>query len=144
MPRSASAARILPGVTPKHARQISSKERMMDDYATLAEAIRTRQQVVGRYGGEERVFSPHALGTKRGRNHVLVYQYAGGSQSGLPPGGEWRCLDLAELSQLQLEAGAWRTAANVFNPQSCLDEIEVVVDPLPPRIPAPGATDESV
>jgi hypothetical protein len=108
---------------------------MMDDrtYAILAEAIDTKQQVVARYGGEERIFSPHALGAKRGAAHVLVYQYAGGSRTGLPPGGEWRCLKVDELSEIRLEPGAWRTAPNVFNPQTCLDEVEVVADPLPPR-----------
>jgi hypothetical protein len=105
----------------------------MDAYRTLAEAIGTRQQVIARYAGEERVFSPHALGTKRGVAHVLVYQYAGGSRSGLPEGGEWRCLNLDELRDIRLEAGSWHTAPNVFNPQTCLDDVEVVVDPLPPR-----------
>lgn len=105
----------------------------MDAYRILAEAISSKQQVVARYHDEERVFSPHALGTKRGAAHVLVYQFAGGSQSGLPPGGEWRCLEVGELSELRVEPGAWRTASNVFNPQSCLDEVEVVAEPLPPR-----------
>jgi hypothetical protein len=104
----------------------------MDAYSILAEAISTKQQVVARYHDRERIFSPHALGTKGTVAHVLVYQYAGDSESGLPPGGEWRCLDLDELSAIRLEPGAWRTAANVFNPQSCLDEIDVVVDALPP------------
>ncbi len=108
----------------------------MDAYQILAEAIRTKQQVVARYRGEERVFSPHALGTKGAAAHVLVYQYAGGSQSGLPPGGEWRCLNVEELSEIRLEPGAWRTAENVFNPQTCLDEVEVLADPLPPRATA--------
>lgn len=105
----------------------------MDAREILAEAIGSKQQVVARYGGEERVFSPHALGTKRGAIHVLVYQYAGGSRSGLPEGGEWRCLSLDELSDIRLQEGPWRTAANVFNPQTCLDDIEVVADPLPPH-----------
>jgi hypothetical protein len=68
---------------------------MMDAYTILAEAISSKQQVVARYHDEERIFSPHALGSKRGASHVLVYQYAGGSQSGLPSGGEWRCLNVA-------------------------------------------------
>ena len=105
----------------------------MAAYTTLAEAIADKQQVVARYHDRERIFSPHALGSKRGAAHVLVYQYAGESERGLPPGGEWRCLDLEELSDIRLEPGAWRTAENVFNPQSCLDEIDVVADPLPPR-----------
>ena len=108
----------------------------MDAYQILSEAISTKQQVIARYHDEERVFSPHALGTKQEATHVLVYQFAGGSQSGLPPGGEWRCLDVEELRDLRLESGAWRTAPNVFNPQSCLDEIEVLADPLPPRAAA--------
>jgi hypothetical protein len=105
----------------------------MDAYTVLTEAITTKQQVTARYHDEERLFSPHALGTKRGVAHVLVYQYAGGSRTGLPPGGEWRCLNVEELSEIGLESGAWRTAENVFNPQSCLDEVEVLADPLPPR-----------
>ena len=105
----------------------------MDPYSILAEAISSKQQVVARYHDEERIFSPHALGTKRGVAHVLVYQYAGGSRTGLPPGGEWRCLNVEELSEIRLEPGAWRTAENVFNPQTCLDEVEVLADPLPPR-----------
>lgn len=108
----------------------------MDAYETLAEAIRTKQRVVARYGGEKRVFSPHALGTKGGACRVLVYQFAGGSRTGLPPGGEWRCLDLDELGDIRPEPGAWHTAPNVFNPQTCLDEVEVVADPLPPRATA--------
>ncbi len=105
----------------------------MDTYTMLAEAIAARQQVHARYHGENRVFSPHALGTKRGAAHVLVFQYAGGSQTGLPPGGEWRCLDVEQLRDARVESGAWRTAPNVFNPQTCLDVIDVLVEPLPPR-----------
>ena len=108
----------------------------MDAYSILAEAINSKQQVVARYHNEERIFSPHALGTKRGVAHVLVYQYAGGSRTGLPPGGEWRCLNVEELTEIRLEPGAWRTAENVFNPQTCLDEVEVLADPLPPRATA--------
>jgi hypothetical protein len=44
----------------------------MDTYAILTEAITTKQQVIARYHDEERLFSPHALGTKRGVAHVLV------------------------------------------------------------------------
>ena len=45
----------------------------MDPYTILAEAISSKQQVVARYHDEERIFSPHALGSKRGVAHVLVY-----------------------------------------------------------------------
>ena len=79
------------------------RERHDGPLADPSDAISSKQQVVARYHDEERVFSPHALGTKRGVAHVLVYQYAGGSRTGLPPGGEWRCLDVEELSEIRLE-----------------------------------------
>jgi hypothetical protein len=104
----------------------------MDVDELLTEAIRTRQQVTARYRGAERAFCPHALGTKRGVRRVLAYQFAGESRKGLPPGGEWRCLRVENLTDAALQPGAWHTAANVFNPQSCLDEVEIAVEPLPP------------
>jgi hypothetical protein len=110
-----------------------SEEVAMDPYQLLAEAIATKQQVSAHYHDEERVFSPHALGTKRGVAHVLVYQYAGGSRSGLPPEGGWRWLDVEGLRVLRVMPGARRTPPNVFNTQTCLDEIDVVAEPLPPR-----------
>ncbi len=105
----------------------------MDTYSLLEEAISSRKQVVARYDGEIREFCPHALGTKRGGKHVLVYQFGGASGSGLPPGGEWLCLRVDELSDPMLRDGEWHTAPNVFNPQSCFDEIDVVVQGLPAR-----------
>lgn len=105
----------------------------MDTYTLLAEAIRNKQQVSARYHDEERIFSPHALGTEHGIEHVLVYQLAGGRVTGLPPGGEWRCLSGDELSEPRLEPGTWHTAPIVFNPQTCLDDVDVVAEPLPPR-----------
>jgi hypothetical protein len=112
-------------------------DQTMDAYELIAEAIRTRHQVHARYHGAERVFSPHALGTKNGTPHLLAYQFAGGSRSGLPEGGEWRCLNLEDLEEISLHVGTWHSAANVFNPQTCLDEIDVAVEPFPPY----GATE---
>jgi hypothetical protein len=107
-------------------------DQTMDRYELIAEAIRTKQHVRARYQGAARVLAPHALGTKRGTPHVLAYQFAGESRSGLPEGGEWRCLNLEELEDVSLQPGPWHSAANVFNPQSCLDEIDVAVEPFPP------------
>jgi predicted DNA-binding transcriptional regulator YafY len=104
----------------------------MDAYELIAEAIRTKRQVYARYHGADRVFSPHALGTKNGKPHLLAYQFAGESRSGLPEGGEWRCLNLEEVEEITIQAGPWHSAANVFNPQTCLDVIDLTVEPFPP------------
>ena len=105
----------------------------MTTEAVLDEAIRTRQPVTGRYDGLVREFCPHALGSKRGVRHVLVYQFGGESESGLPRRGEWRCLRVDGLRDVAIAPGPWRTAENVFNPQTCLDDIDAVVSPLAPR-----------
>jgi predicted DNA-binding transcriptional regulator YafY len=104
----------------------------VDAWALLAQAIQQRQPVAAVYRGAAREFCPHALGHKGKRRHVLAYQFAGASRHGLPLGGGWRCFDVDLLQELALRPGPWRSAPNVFNPQSCLDTIEVVVQPFPP------------
>ena len=111
----------------------------MTTVSVLEEAIRTRQPVTGRYGGLMREFCPHALGSKSGIRHVLVYQFGGASESGLPPRGEWRCLRVDDLHDIAIVPGPWRTGENVFNPQTCLDDVDAIVSPLPPRRAREGA-----
>jgi hypothetical protein len=100
----------------------------------IREAIAERIPLAGRYHGHDRWFCPHALGSKDGTSHLLVYQFSGGSERGLPAGGDWRCLRLSDLESLRPAPGPWRTGANLFGMQSCLDEIEALVQPLPPRL----------
>jgi hypothetical protein len=40
-----------------------------------------------------------------------------------------------DLTQATLEPDEWHSASNVLNPQSCLDEVDVVVRALPPVRP---------
>ena len=105
----------------------------MDTYGLLARAIAQREQVIAVYDGKPREFCPHALGSKQDRQHVLAYQFGGGSTTSLPVAGEWRCFAVDGLSDVQTRAGPWHTATNLFNPQSCLDVIDVAVEPFPPR-----------
>jgi hypothetical protein len=104
----------------------------MDTEALLEHAIIHREQVVAGYDGEEREFCPHALGSKQLRRHVLVYQFGGSSRSKLPRGGEWRCFAVDRLVNAYSRPGLWHTSANLFNPQSCLDVVDLVAQPLPP------------
>lgn len=107
----------------------------MDTYALLERAIAGREQVVATYEGAVREFCPHALGRKGDARHVLAYQFGGESRGGLPRDGEWRCFAVDGLTNVASRPGPWHTATNVFNPQSCLDTIDVVVQPLPPVTP---------
>ena len=105
----------------------------MDTWETLAHAIEERRQVLATYNGRPRAFCPHALGMKGDKRHVLVYQFDAARRIGERPTTGWRCLEVERLENVSLHVGEWHTAPNVFNPQSCLDEVEVVVSTFPPR-----------
>src|SRR5215207_3242572 len=66
------------------------------------------------YDGHPRVVCPVILGRTNGEEKVLAFQVGGTSRSGLPPGGEWRCLTLAprQCRAHQLRAMARRSAAH--------------------------------
>ncbi len=108
----------------------------MNTYDLIKHAIEDKLQVVATYDGLVRAFCPHALGMKHETPHALVYQFAGESKSGLPETGEWRCLNIDDLADVSLQLGEWHSAPNVFNPQSCMDRIDVTVQPFPPLISA--------
>jgi hypothetical protein len=55
-----------------------------------------------------------------------VFQFAGGSRSGLPPGGDWRCMRVADITDASWRAGAWHSRPH-SRPQHCVDEIDVEV-----------------
>jgi hypothetical protein len=117
----------------------------MNVYDTLRFAIEHRQPVTATYHGARRLFCPHALGTKGERRHVLVYQMATDppARSSRTPG--WRCLDVDDLREATVTPGPWQTETNAFNPQSCLDVVDLAVQAAPPRAVAAieSETDES-
>ena len=99
----------------------------MSTYAVLREAVLAKKQVVCWYQGYERSICPHVLGTKRGREQTLAFQFAGGSKTGLPPGGRWRCMVVAEIANATLRDGDWHTGDDHSRPQTCVDVIDVEV-----------------
>lgn len=96
-------------------------------YDLLRQAIAERKQVRCQYQGYERYICPHVIGRKGGREQVLAFQFAGGSRSGLPPEGQWRCMPVAGISGVQLIDGDWHTGAGHSEPQTCVDEIDLEV-----------------
>jgi hypothetical protein len=102
--------------------------RRMDDgtYALIRRAIHERRQVLARFDGRPRGFCPHAIGTRDGRPCALVFQFEGYSSRGLPPGGDWRCLDLDRLSEASLHDGPWHTKEHSQR-QHCVDEVDLSI-----------------
>jgi hypothetical protein len=69
---------------------------------------------------------------------VFCYQFGGSSNSGLPvfPDrvGDWRCLAVEKLSQVELRADAWQTEPRSPR-QTCVDEIDFDADAQPEEDP---------
>jgi hypothetical protein len=100
---------------------------MSDTYATVRQAIVDRVQIVATYRGHRREMCPHVIGTKGGRPQALFFQFAGSSSSGLPPGGEWRCIPIEGLSDVVSQTGAWYSGGDHTQPQTCVDLVDVEV-----------------
>ena len=67
-------------------------------------------------------------GWKNGRQHVLFFQFGEQAAEGLLPGGEWRCMDVSTLLDVQIVVGDWQSEyCNDSRPQTCIDLIEAEV-----------------
>ncbi|HEU0157387.1 MAG TPA: hypothetical protein VFQ82_15045, partial [Stellaceae bacterium] len=64
-----------------------------------------------------------------------TYQFGGQSRSGLPVGGEWRCLWLTEVSDVRLRDGPWHAGVSHTRPQGCVDIVDFDVNPSSPYSP---------
>jgi hypothetical protein len=101
-------------------------------YSMIRQAIMDKDAVVANYHNYVREMCPHVLGTKNGRPKSLLYQFGGGSSSGLEADGSpqsWRCLFVDELSNVSVKklAGEWHMASNYSTLQACVDLIYVEV-----------------
>ncbi len=97
-------------------------------YRLFRTAILQRKQIVCVYRDRYREVCPHVLGYKDGQEQALTFQFAGQSASGLPPGGEWRCLVLAQVRSARIRNGPWRTGRNHRKAQTCVDIVDLDVN----------------
>jgi hypothetical protein len=104
-------------------------------YDLFAKALVERKQVVCVYDGYRRELCPVILGHSKGEEAALVYQFAGESQSRLPPGGQWKCLRLAKASDVQLRGGPWFAGASHQRAQVCVEIVDLDVNPASPYNP---------
>jgi len=97
-------------------------------FTIFREAIASRQQVVCTYQSHIREVCPHTLGHKDGQEKALTFQFAGGSSTGLLPGGQWRCLFLAQVEDARLRSGVWHSGEGHSRPQTCVTDVDIEVD----------------
>lgn len=97
-------------------------------YALIRDAVLRKKQVTCDFNGYFRELCPHVIGLgKDGNAQVLSYQFGGSSSKGLPPGGEWRCMAVSAMRNVQVRDGDWHTGYGHSRPQNCVKTIDVEV-----------------
>ncbi len=104
-------------------------------YDLIVHAMATRQQVLCFYQGHARALCPTILGHTDGQECTLAYQFAGDAKSGLPPGGEWKCLRLSGMTNIELRHGKWFTGSRHSKRQACVRVVDIDVNPASPYKP---------
>jgi hypothetical protein len=105
-------------------------------YKLFARAMAERKQILCSYDGYARELCPIVLGHSSGREVALTYQFAGQSKSGLPRQGAWKCLELSKASGVQLRDGPWRAGSSHQQKQTCVEIVDLDVNPASPYEPA--------
>ena len=105
------------------------------NYRLFEQAMRERKQIVCRYRGYRRELCPIVLGYSQGEEKALTYQFGGESGSGLPAGGEWRCLWLGKVSDAHLRDGPWFAGSSHSQPQGCVEIVDLDINPSSPYRP---------
>jgi hypothetical protein len=104
-------------------------------YERFAQAMRARQQILCVYDGYARELCPVILGHTKGEEKALVYQFAGESSRQLPPEGDWKCLTLSKVHDVQLRDGPWRASSRHQTSQTCVETVDLDVNPDSPYNP---------
>lgn len=118
--------------------------RPSEAYRLFEQAMAERKQVLCMYDGYRRELCPIILGHSEREEKALAFQFGGESKSGLPPGGEWKCLRLSGVSDIQLRDGRWHAGSRHSQKQTCVEVVDLDVNPRSPynpkrRLPGPPA-----
>lgn len=100
-------------------------------YRLFAHAMVHRRQILCTYDRHDREICPIVLGRSEGEEMALVYQFAGRSESRVP---DWRCFRLSEVGDVRLRAGEWVTGSRHSRRQSCVNDVEIDVNPDSPYL----------
>lgn len=104
-------------------------------YDSFARAMADRKQILCRYDGYPRELCPIILGHTKGQEVALAYQFGGQSKSSLPPAGQWKCLRLSKVTDVQLRDGPWHAGSSHRRPQLCVKIVDLDVNPSSPYNP---------
>jgi hypothetical protein len=104
----------------------------MDNYTIIRNAIINLQQIKADFNGYYREMCPHILGTRKGVEYALFYQFGGYNVTGaIDPNStkNWLCITIDALTNVKAVTGDWHTGADFFSNTNCIDLIDVEVTP---------------
>ena len=104
-------------------------------YDLFVRAMVEEKQVACVLDGHPRVFSVIILGQRAGEEVALVWQTAGSSSRGLPPGGAWRNIKLSAVRDATLRSGRLRSGDSHKTEQSWVTDVDLDVNPDSPYRP---------
>jgi hypothetical protein len=105
-------------------------------YRLFEQAMVEKKQILCTYDGYRRELCPIILGHSKGEERALTYQFGGASRSALPPEGEWRCLSLANVTEVRLRNGPWcADSSHRRRPSRCVEEVDLDVNADSPYSP---------
>jgi hypothetical protein len=97
-------------------------------YRLIRTAILNEKQITCVYRGLPREICPHIIGWTDGQEKLLGWQFGGETSSILPPGGQWRCLNIAEIRDVQAREGRWYSGGTHRVPQKCVHDIDLDIN----------------
>jgi len=105
-------------------------------YRLICAAIANKRPIRAIYKNRSRLLCPPLGRNRLGQQHVLCYQYGGGSESGLAPIGSpdnWRCVLFEKLREVELLYGLWKTALNHSRPATSVTQADIDAEDQPER-----------
>ncbi|NHN85704.1 hypothetical protein GOB93_13780 [Acetobacter musti] len=91
----------------------------------LCAAIKSRSNVSFTYHGRALTGSPHAVGKGDGEERVLIYVGSDDHKKVEPPGGQWKCLPIADLSDVATDSSPFHAGHPGKHEKTGLHEIDV-------------------
>ena len=103
-------------------------------YGLFERAMRERRPLVCMYDGYARAVCPIILGHTGDAEKALTWQFGGSGSKG-PVHGQWRCLELAKVTQAELIDGPWQSGDSHMTSQSCVRDVDLDANPDSPYSP---------
>lgn len=104
-------------------------------YELFVEAMVKERQVGCVFRGRPRVLSVIILGHTDGKEVALAWQTGGESSGRLPPGGAWRNITLAEVTDVHLLDSRLRQGTRKTGAQTWVANVDLDVNPASPYHP---------